>query len=81
MNIILCKKARSITWLDFWLRSLKNHTFTLNTKVKIDIHLEQCNVVVIIKYEIKSMKTLEDTISYSWLVLDTGTLPAHLAIP
>ena len=25
--------------------------------------LEQCNVVVIIKYEIKNMKTLEDTIS------------------
>ena len=36
--------------------------------VKIDMHIEQCNVVVIIKYEIKSMKTLEDTISKSWLV-------------
>ena len=70
MNIILCKKnlARTITWLDFWLISLscKNHTFTLNTlklKVRIDTHIEQCNVVVIIKYEIKSMKTLEDTVS------------------
>ena len=31
------------------------------------MHIEQCNV----KYEIKSMKTLEDTISYSWLVLAT----------
>ena len=67
MNIILCKKnlAMSITWLDFWVISLccKNHTFTLNTlklKVRIDMHIEQCNVVVIIKYEIKSMKTLED---------------------
>ena len=70
MDIILCKKnlARSITWLDFWLINLrcKNHTFTLNTlklKVQIDMHAEQCNVVVIIKYEIKSMKTLKDKIS------------------
>ena len=68
MNIILCKKnlARSIIWLDFWLISCKNHTFRLNTlklKVKIDIHIEQCNIVVIIKYEIKVMKTLEGTIS------------------
>ena len=64
MNIILCKKnlARSITLLDFWLIRL-NHTFTLILKVKIDMHIEKCNVVVIIKYVIKSMKTLEDTIS------------------
>ena len=44
----------------------KKHTFILNAlklKVKIDMHIEQCNVVVFIKYEIKSMKTLEDTIS------------------
>ena len=66
MNIILCKKnlARSITWLDIWLISLmfKNHTFTLNTlklKVTIDMHIEQCNVVVIIKYEIKLIKPLK----------------------
>ena len=60
MNIILCKKnlARSNTWLDFWLISF----FTLKLKVKIYMHIEQCNIVVIIKYEIKSMKTLEDTI-------------------
>ena len=67
MNIILCKKnlVRRVTWLDFWLISLsfKNHTFTLKLKVKIDMHIEQYNIVVIIKYEIKSMKTLEDTIS------------------
>ena len=68
MNMILCKKnlARSITLLDFWLISLmfKNYTSTLKLKVKIDIHnIEQCNRVPIIKYEIKSLKTLEDTIS------------------
>ena len=45
-------------------------------KVKISMHTEQCNVVVIIKYEIKNMKTLEDTISESGLVFGhyTGTL-------
>ena len=37
----------------------------MKLKVKIDMHREQCNVVVIIKYEIKSTKTLEDTISWS----------------
>ena len=67
MNIILCKKnlARSIIWLDFWLISLTtlSHFHTLKLKVKIGMHIEQCNNVVIIKYEIKSMKTLEDTIS------------------
>ena len=58
MNTILCKKnlARSITWLDIY-------TFTLKLKVKLDMHIEQCNVVVIIKYEINSTKTFEDTIS------------------
>ena len=58
---------------------VKTTLFTLNTlklKVKIDMHIEQCNVVVIIKYEIKSMKTLED---YDFLKLArfghyTGTL-------
>ena len=30
--------------------------------IKKSNHIEQCDVVVIIKYEIKSMKTLEDTI-------------------
>ena len=35
----------------------------MKLKVKIDMHIEQCNVVVIIKYEIKSMKIIEDTIS------------------
>ena len=71
MNTILCKKnlARSITWLDIWLISLNvvkttlSHFHTLKLKVKTNMHIEQCNVVVIIKYEIKSMKTLEDTIS------------------
>ena len=60
MNIILCKKnlARSITLLDFLL---KPH-LTLKLKVKIHMHIEQCNIVVIIKYE-KKMKTLADTIS------------------
>ena len=41
----------------------KKNTFTLKLKVKIGMHIEQCNVVVIIKYEIKNMKTLEGTIS------------------
>ena len=36
---------------------------TLKLKVKIYMHIEQCNVVVIVKYEIKSIKTLEDMIS------------------
>ena len=40
----------------------KNNTFTLKLKVKVGMHIEQCNVVVIIKYEIKSTKSLEDTI-------------------
>ena len=31
----------------------------MEIEVIIDMHIEQCNVVVIIKYEIKSMKTLE----------------------
>ena len=35
----------------------------LKLKVKIDTRIEQCIVVVIIKYKIKSMKTLEDIIS------------------
>ena len=66
MNIIPCKKnlARSIIRLDLWLISLccKNHTFAVKLKVKIDMHVEQCNIVVTIKYEIKNMKTLEETI-------------------
>ena len=67
LNIILCKKnlARSITWLDFWLISLmlqKPH-FHIEIESKNDMHIEQCNVVVIIKYENKNTKTLEDTIS------------------
>ena len=47
----------------------------MKLKVKIDMHIEQCNMVVIIKYEIKSMKTLEDTISETWLVLATISEP------
>ena len=39
------------------------HIEHIEIEVKIDMHIEQCNVVVIIKYEIKSMKTLEDTVS------------------
>ena len=35
------------------------------------MHIEQCNVVVIIEYEIKSMKTLEDTISYHSILYNT----------
>ena len=35
------------------------------------MRIEQCKIVVIIKYEIKIMKTLEDMISYSRLVLAT----------
>ena len=31
----------------------------MEIEVIIDMHIEQCNVVVIIKYEIKSMKTLK----------------------
>ena len=65
MNIIPCKNnlTRSITWLDFKFNVVKKkHTFTLKLKVKIGMHIEQCNVVVIIKYEVKK-KTLEDKIS------------------
>ena len=43
----------------------------MKLKVKIDMHIEQCNVVVSIKYEIKILKIVEDTISLSWLVLAT----------
>ena len=42
---------------------LKKTHFHIETKEKIGMHIEQCNLVVIIKYEIESMKTLEDTIS------------------
>ena len=60
MNIIPCKKnlARSIHHLVRFLAMLY-----IEIGSKLGMHIEQCNVVVIIKYEIKSMKTLEDTIS------------------
>ena len=50
-------------WFGYVLEIEKSFVFVEKMKVKIYMHIEQCNVVVIIKYEIKSMKTLEDTIS------------------
>ena len=44
-------------------KSIGERVKHIKLKVKIDMHIEQCNIIVIIKYEIKSMKTLEDTIS------------------